>query len=200
MAEKLPNKRKPISKKTRFEVFKRDKFSCQYCGLAAPLVILHVDHVVPVAEGGDNNILNLVTACQGCNSGKGKRLLSDDAAILLQKQQLDELQEKNEQRKLMLKWRKELKNAEETDVSIAVHDINQWSPEFIVSENGVRDIRRLIRMFGLSEVLIAIDISESTYHRCDPNGVLSKTSWEFSFTKIGGICWTRDQARRAANG
>ena len=63
--------RKALSKKLRFEVFKRDKFTCQYCGRMAPDVILEVDHINPVAEGGNNNFNNLVTACQDCNRGKG---------------------------------------------------------------------------------------------------------------------------------
>ena len=45
-------KRKPISKKLRFEVFKRDSFTCQYCGKSAPDVVLHIDHIKPVKEGG----------------------------------------------------------------------------------------------------------------------------------------------------
>ena len=41
-------KRKGISKKTRFDVFKRDSFTCQYCGKSAPDVVLQVDHINPV--------------------------------------------------------------------------------------------------------------------------------------------------------
>ena len=38
--------RKTLSKKIRFEVFKRDKFTCQYCGRMSPDVILEVDHIL----------------------------------------------------------------------------------------------------------------------------------------------------------
>lgn len=62
--------RKPISKGVRFEVFKRDKFTCQYCGAQPPTVILHVDHILAVANGGTNDADNLTTACQACNLGK----------------------------------------------------------------------------------------------------------------------------------
>lgn len=68
--------RKTISPKVRFEIFKRDLFKCQYCGRTPPHVILNVDHVIPVAEGGDNNKLNLVTSCKDCNTGKGAISLS----------------------------------------------------------------------------------------------------------------------------
>ena len=48
------SKRKSMSRKLRFEVFKRDRFTCQYCGAKAPDVILHVDHIHPVAAGGSH--------------------------------------------------------------------------------------------------------------------------------------------------
>ena len=40
--------RQAISKKLRFEIFKRDSFTCQYCGSSAPEVLLHADHLKPV--------------------------------------------------------------------------------------------------------------------------------------------------------
>ena len=40
-------------------------------------VILEVDHVLPVCEGGTNDIDNLVTSCKDCNRGKGKTKLND---------------------------------------------------------------------------------------------------------------------------
>ena len=55
-------KRRKLSKKIRFEVFKRDNFTCQYCGRKAPDVVLEVDHIIPVAKGGKNNIMNLITS------------------------------------------------------------------------------------------------------------------------------------------
>lgn len=59
-----------IGKKLRFEVFKRDGFTCQYCG-ATPPALLEVDHINPVAAGGDDDPDNLITACFDCNRGKG---------------------------------------------------------------------------------------------------------------------------------
>ena len=63
-------KRKAISKKLRFEVFKRDEFKCIYCGRKPPTVVLNIDHIDPVSKGGTNDINNLVTACFDCNNGK----------------------------------------------------------------------------------------------------------------------------------
>ena len=74
IGERMGN-RKAISKKDRFEIFKRDGFTCQYCGLQPPEVVLHVDHIVPVSKGGNNDPMNLITACRECNQGKAAKPL-----------------------------------------------------------------------------------------------------------------------------
>lgn len=74
-------KRKNISKRARFEVLKRDAFTCQYCGKMPPDVTLHIDHIKPVSKGGSNGMLNLVTSCVDCNLGKSNIELSDDSAV-----------------------------------------------------------------------------------------------------------------------
>lgn len=45
-----------VSKKIRFEIFKRDGFRCAYCGKAPPVVTLELDHIEPKARGGKDDI------------------------------------------------------------------------------------------------------------------------------------------------
>jgi hypothetical protein len=59
-----------VSKRLRFEIFRRDGHTCRYCGASAPDVKLTIDHVVPIALGGGDDPDNLVTACAECNAGK----------------------------------------------------------------------------------------------------------------------------------
>ncbi len=59
-----------VSKRTRYEVLRRDNHACRYCGAMAPEAKLTIDHVMPVALGGTDKPDNLVTACADCNSGK----------------------------------------------------------------------------------------------------------------------------------
>jgi len=76
-APALPVKRRSTGKRLRFEVFKRDLFTCRYCGAQPPEVVLVVDHVLSVAEGGATSLDNLVTACEPCNQGKSHKGLGD---------------------------------------------------------------------------------------------------------------------------
>lgn len=61
--------------KLRFQILKRDDFTCQYCGRKAPDVILHIDHIHPKSKGGLNKEENYRTACLECNIGKSDCLL-----------------------------------------------------------------------------------------------------------------------------
>jgi 5-methylcytosine-specific restriction endonuclease McrA len=53
---------------TRFNVFLRDRFSCQYCGSRDDLTF---DHLIPRSRGGQTSWINVVAACSGCNLRKG---------------------------------------------------------------------------------------------------------------------------------
>ena len=59
---------------TRFNLFLRDEFKCQYCGKRGELTF---DHVVPRVQGGRTCWENVVSACAPCNLRKGGRLLSE---------------------------------------------------------------------------------------------------------------------------
>lgn len=89
MSDATPEtKRKPIPKRVRFEVLRRDGHACRYCGQMAPDVKLTIDHVVPVSLGGTDDPSNLVSACVDCNAGKtstspDERIVDDVAADAL---------------------------------------------------------------------------------------------------------------------
>src|SRR5215471_17714120 len=69
--------RRSTGKRLRFEVFKRDYFTCRYCGAQPPDVVLVVDHIVPVVAGGPSTLDNLITACEACNQGKSSHTLGE---------------------------------------------------------------------------------------------------------------------------
>ena len=69
LKEFVPLNRRPAF--TRFNVFLRDSFCCQYCSSSDELTF---DHVTPRSRGGRTTWTNVVTACQSCNLLKGNRL------------------------------------------------------------------------------------------------------------------------------
>jgi 5-methylcytosine-specific restriction endonuclease McrA len=72
LKEYVPQNRNPAF--TRFNVFLRDRFSCQYCGNSFSASDLTFDHVVPRSKGGRTNWTNVVAACSPCNLRKGNKL------------------------------------------------------------------------------------------------------------------------------
>lgn len=181
--------RKPISKKTRFEIFKRDKFTCQYCGRIAPDVILEIDHIKPIAEGGDNNMLNLITSCMDCNRGKGKRKLSDDSSVKKQQEQLQELAEKQEQLEMMIEWRKSLLNFKDKEVD-KIADYFTEITGFSVSESGKNKLRKMVKEFGINEIIESIDIATDKYYIENDH-----SSAVYAFDKISGIASNRNKQK-----
>lgn len=179
--------RKAIGQKTKFEVFKRDNFTCQYCGRSAPEVILEVDHIKPVAEGGTNDILNLITACRDCNRGKGKTELSDDTAIARQKAQMEELNDRRQQLEMMVKWREGLKDIREHEVE-EISDLVNRECDHWLNDLGEKNVRKLIRRFGFDEVYTAVEIAfEQYYEEGDVRSI------ELALDKVGGICYNRSR-------
>lgn len=79
--EKYPKKislhLRGVKPSARFEVFKRDNYSCQICGQnAQDSVKLELDHKIAITNGGTNDINNLWVLCFTCNRGKGSKGLN----------------------------------------------------------------------------------------------------------------------------
>ena len=62
--------RQPIPRELRHKVFQRDGYRCRECGASKEETSLEIDHIVPVARGGKNDIDNLQTLCRECNRMK----------------------------------------------------------------------------------------------------------------------------------
>jgi len=185
--------RDPLKKSVRFEVFKRDSFTCQYCGHKAPDVVLEVDHITPVAAGGGNEILNLVTACKSCNSGKRDRLLSDTAAIDKRRQQLEDLEDRRTQLQMLHEWHLSLIDLDDQAVSMAE---SLWYESVGVegynwTDSARDEMRKVIKKYGFSESCDAIrDAADSVLRspRSSDARVEVVSEW---FWKIGSIAAVR---------
>ncbi len=79
--EQMIHRPHPRVKLTRREVFRRDNYTCQYCGRRD--LPLTVDHVQPKHMGGEHVWTNVVAACPACNHRKGGRKLEEAHMALL---------------------------------------------------------------------------------------------------------------------
>lgn len=74
---------RPTARLTRREIFMRDNYTCQYCGIRSKELTL--DHVVPRHRGGKHTWENLVSACRACNHRKGGKSV-EEAKMSLRRQ------------------------------------------------------------------------------------------------------------------
>jgi hypothetical protein len=193
LPERRMAKRQGISKRVRFEVFKRDSFKCQYCGKGAPEVILQCDHISPVSKGGAADILNLITACTDCNAGKSDIPLDDKSAIQKQRAQLEDLNQRREQLEMLLQWRDGLNDVAEKTLDAALDAWGDAAVGYSLNERGIQQAKRLLRKYGLNKFLDAVEIASENYIQLEADGKATKDSVETAWKKVGGILRMGDQ-------
>ncbi|SEJ55274.1 HNH endonuclease [Frateuria terrea] len=173
----MAGKRKPLSKRTRFEVFKRDSFTCQYCGSHPPEAVLHVDHIVPVAEGGQNDMDNLVTACDHCNLGKGAVSLQSVPASLSAR--AAEVAEREEQ----VRGYAEVMAAKRERIHEQAWDIADIFVEQFrldgIRKDWLQSIKQFVEKIGVAECIRAMEIATAR----------KPYSRQQCFSYFCGICW-----------
>ena len=152
----MKNKRKPVSKRMRFEVLKRDRFTCQYCSAKPPKVPLEVDHIMPVSKGGENVMNNLITACFDCNRGKSNIELTAVPESMVQKMELRSiaLEQQKQFSRLLKREKKEMESMidiVESIYSISVDDKYCFTDKFRLS------VKNFIKELGVDEVSEAME-------------------------------------------
>jgi DNA-directed RNA polymerase subunit RPC12/RpoP len=172
--------RKAITKKKRFDIFKRDGFSCQYCGATPPKVVLQVDHIHPVSKGGDNHEDNLITSCQPCNLGKHAVLLNVIPKSL--KQKAAEVKEAEAQIMAyyeVLEARKERLARESWRI---VSELNIENNDGSVRSDWLFGINKFIEKLGFYDVMEYASLASSSK---------SNSGKEARFKYFCGICWNK---------
>lgn len=191
-----------LSVRTRFEIFKRDNFTCSYCGKRPPDVLLEVDHIIPRAAGGSDDADNLTTACWECNSGKSDRLLDEGTSPAVTRRSLEDAQERADQARAY---------AEAISTSRQLQDqfywmvIDSWAryfgAELVETEDSTvwrfdgkyvhgrfpneASLRRILRRLPVDEVMEAVDITASKFRWANQDAE----------RYLFGICWRKIDAR-----
>lgn len=168
-----------ISKKLRFEVFKRDGFTCQYCGKTPPEVTLEIDHIQPKSKEGTDDIDNLITSCFDCNRGKSNIELERITPPL--KEKLEVLKEQEEQ---LQEYQKIVRKRERRvckDIEKIAEAFEATYPNRVLSDEFKgRTLRHFLRFLSVEILVEAMHLGCSRVH--DPEG---------SIKYFCGVCWRR---------
>lgn len=193
--------RKQIGEKARFQIFQRDSFTCQYCGRKPPDVVLWIDHVVAVANGGSNDSVNLVTSCDACNRGKGCLDLADVpdsvAAVVAARM---ERQKQTEEYNLFLLEQRKARDEEigrlEKSWNTAWKQYGRYAYQMADSKLSIDGsqkltLRRFLEHLTLAEIVEAMEIAHGrkTVYQLD-----DAPAWRY----FCGICWNKIRGGRDA--
>jgi hypothetical protein len=170
-------KRTAVSKKVRFEIFKRDDFTCAYCGSKPPKTVLEVDHILPVSKGGTNVLDNLITSCFECNRGKSNISLQSIPTLLEDKAIIAAA--KSEQYKAYLKHVKQIEKFNLQLVDMVEAAYNDFYPDYYFMPKFRNDIKMFIDKLGVTAVCEAMRIA------------CSKFDEDQSLKYFCGICWNK---------
>jgi len=172
-------KRKSLSKKTRFEVFKRDGFKCQYCGNNPPAVTLEVDHIEPVSKGGKDDSDNLITACFDCNRGKGATSLDNIPATFSEKTSM--LKEREDQ----LAEYSKITKAVRARVTRQVNKINKIYKSYFEGWELNERFKSSLRSNFIDKLHIS-EMEEAMHKAC-----CKTNDRDDSIKYFCGICWNK---------
>lgn len=173
-----------VSKRIRFEVFKRDSFRCQYCGRTPPEVVLEIDHITPKTDGGQENVHNYVTACFDCNRGKGSIKLESVPPSL--QDNIAQQKEKRKQLKAYNKFLQELQEEMEGAIEQVDRAFHAYFPKYQLSDSFCNNtLKRFLSRLPNAKV------SEAMGNACSQFSNMGNDQWVASraIKYFCGICW-----------
>jgi len=168
-----------ISKKIRFEVFKRDNFTCQYCGKTPPNILLEADHLIPKSKKGKDSINNLITSCFDCNRGKSNIELTRLPHSI--KENYDILKEKEVQLKEYRKLIDRIEKVITRDCKKVSESYNDCFPDYVLTQKFIRGtVKIFIKKLDVNIVVDAMYLAGDKVNDKDE-----------SLRYFCGICWNK---------
>lgn len=177
-----------LSKKTRFRVFHRDGFTCQYCGRRPPEVVLEADHIVAKANGGDDGDDNLITSCFDCNRGKSATPLAVTPQTISQRAKV-----KREALEQLEAYNALVARERDSIDALARNLGTYWFDQFYTSkgkytfgDDRLASIKRFLKDLPADEVYEAIDIAMTNRPPTRSTGY-DQNTWKY----FCGVCWNK---------
>ena len=177
--------------KTRFEVFKRDGFTCAYCGKKPPEAILEVDHIIAKVNGGQDNTDNYITSCFECNRGKGKTPLTSLPSSVAER--IESINERKKQLNSYLELLEEERRKSDEDIRALVLYFRQVCDmeQYQLDIAEVSGLRYFLKVFTKYKIMEAMEMATGKTR--------PKTAWQCkkTFKYFCGILhnWRKNNVR-----
>jgi hypothetical protein len=178
-----------ISKTLQAEVFRRDSFTCQYCGAKAPDVVLEVDEIPQISKVRKTDLSTLLTSCQGCLASRSPDVFEERSPNETQSERLDNLQKRKEQSELLFDWQKELLDQDHPFLSkLADYWSELLDETYSFTENGKTALTKLLSDFSFDQIMKGMKIAVNQYVKF-VDGTPTQESVELAWNKVPGICY-----------
>lgn len=175
------SERTKLPKKLRFDVFNRDGFICQYCGRRPPAVVLEVDHIIAIANGGTDDRDNLITSCFDCNRGKG--VAGIEAAPIAIAERAELIQERMDQVRAYEQVLAEQREHEDARIDEIVGVYERAFQGWTVTDSARASIRNFLKRLTSLEVFEAMELA------------CSRMNADRAFRYFCGVCWNKIRDR-----
>jgi len=166
-----------INPQLRFEIFKRDEFTCQCCGKSTPNVVLYVGYKKPIEEGGTTDENNLETRCYECSAQKP----------------LEHLSERREQLEMMIEWKRGWRTYQSDSLELVIEYIHSKMPGFSLKEKAKKEVGKALKKYNVAKVLDTIDDAAEKTLRYDGNDELIRDSVEEYINNIHKFLYVDSQ-------
>ncbi|HEA21469.1 MAG TPA: HNH endonuclease [Pricia antarctica] len=170
-----------MKKLIRFEIFKRDNFTCRYCGKNPPNIILEIDHLIPKSKGGSDDINNLLTSCFDCN--RGKKDIPLDVLPASVSNTIKTLKEQKKQTRIYYKYVEDMHNETEKIINeLGYYFFNKFQKtkrthdKYIFGDKWKISIKYFLKTFNKYQIIEAMNMSIDNLkrkNRCTEGNVFS---------------------------
>ncbi|MBN1406916.1 MAG: hypothetical protein JW956_03965 [Calditrichaceae bacterium] len=181
----------PEYKRIKYEIFEKDSFKCQSCGMGAPVVTLQLIRIQDTLQNDkwlDTAFLS--TSCKICEKKKSG---ADEKNMQNVFMSIDELEERLQQLKMLINWRKGMLNIRKQQLNKIIIYWEHKIAGFETSNAQKKYLAAYISKYSCDEIQSAMDMAIDKFIKYDDDGNLDQSSILTAFSKIPEICQTKTE-------
>lgn len=181
----------PEYKRIKYEVFEKDAFKCQSCGNGAPNVTLQLIRIQDTQQKDEwLDTAFLSTSCKLCEKKKSG---VDDNSLNNNYFSVDELEERLQQLRMLINWRKGMLNIRKQQLNNLITHWEDKIPDFETNNDQKKYLAAYISKYSSDEIRAAMDMAVDKFIKFSDDGTLDRSSILTAFRKIPEICQTKTE-------